>query len=247
MDSLFEIDQLKLYFGEPYIINEHLTILQPKIKDIVDYGERQYYTMVSTLCAIPSDMKSDLYDMGLDYEKIGDFELFTLLTPTLPQSSTGILLGDADLSKLRPYKNPQNDMIVLADRESGLVIDEIIYQKMVNYIRQMNGLKKKVEHAANEYTKKFLIDEDRRKKKENKNKEYKSFLFPMISAIKVRNKYTREYVQNMGIVEFFDDVARAQIINNADAFLSGMYSGMIDVSKIPEKDKIIDWMRELDK
>ena len=36
--------------------------------------------MVYTLCAIPSDMKATLDDMGLDYAKLPDFDLFMLLT-----------------------------------------------------------------------------------------------------------------------------------------------------------------------
>jgi len=143
--------------------------------------------------------------MGLDYEKVEDFELFMLLAPTLTPENTYILLGDVDLSALKPYKNPQNDEIVLADRETGLKIDMLIYERMVNYLRQVHGLKKKVEHAANKYTKRVLIEEDRRNIELNKKKPYKSFLTPLVSAVKVRMGYTKDYVRSMGIYEFTDD------------------------------------------
>ena len=245
MGSLFEIDQLQLYFGDPYVINDNITIFQPTIGEIMKYGEKKYYSMVHTLTAIPSDMKSQLDDMGLDYEQVEDFQLFMMLVPTLSQESTSILFGDIDFSKLRPFRNPQNDLIVLADRETGLVIDTLLYEQIVNYLRKVHGLKKKVEHAANKRTKMILIEEDRRNIELNKNKPYKSFLTPMVSAVKVRMGYTKDYVRNMGIVEFMDDVQRLQIINNADALLHGMYSGMIDTKKINKNE--INWMRELDK
>lgn len=245
MGSLFEIDQLQLYFGDPYVINDNITIFQPTIGEIMKYGEKKYYSMVHTLTAIPSDMKSQLDDMGLDYEQVEDFQLFMMLVPTLPQESTSILFGDIDFSKLRPFRNPQNDLVVLADRETGLVIDMLLYEQIVNYLRKVHGLKKKVEHAANKRTKMILIEEDRRNIELNKNKPYKSFLTPMVSAVKVRMGYTKDYVRNMGIVEFMDDVQRLQIINNADALLHGMYSGMIDTKKINKNE--INWMRELDK
>lgn len=245
MGSLFEIDQLQLYFGDPYVINDNITIFQPTIGEIMKYGEKKYYSMVHTLTAIPSDMKSQLDDMGLDYEQVEDFQLFMMLVPTLSQESTSILFGDIDFSKLRPFRNPQNDLIVLADRETGLVIDMLLYEQIVNYLRKVHGLKKKVEHAANKRTKMILIEEDRRNIELNKNKPYKSFLTPMVSAVKVRMGYTKDYVRNMGIVEFMDDVQRLQIINNADALLHGMYSGMIDTKKINKNE--INWMRELDK
>ena len=132
MDSLFEIDKLQLYFGDPYVVNENITILQPNIGQIMEYGEKKYYSMVHTITAIPSDMKSQLADMGLDYEQLEDFELFTMLAPTLQKESTSIIFGDIDFTKLKPYRNPQNDLIVLADKESGLVIDQLIYEHFLN-------------------------------------------------------------------------------------------------------------------
>ena len=244
MDSLFEIDQLQLYFGDPYVINEHITILQPNIGQIMEYGERKYYSMIHTITAIPSDMKSQLFDMGLDYEKIEDFELFTMLAPTLQKESTSIIFGDIDFTKLKLYRNPQNDLVVLADKETGLVIDKLIYERIANYLRSVHGLKKKVEKAKNAMTKKILIEEDRRNIAMNKNKPYKSFLTPLVSAVKVRMGYTKDYVRNMGIYEFTDDIARLQIINNADALLRGMYSGMIDTKKIDKKE--LNWMKEIE-
>lgn len=205
MDSLFETDQLQLYFGDPYIINEHITILQPTVGQIADYGERKYYTMVHTLCCIPSDMKSQLFDMGLDYEQMEDFQLFQMLAPTLPQEATAILFGDLDFSRLKIYPNPENGLPIMVDKTTGLKIDMLIYERIVNYLRKVHGLKKKVEHAANKYTKRVLIEEDRRQIELNKNKPYKSFLTPLVSAVKVRMGYTKDYVRNMGIYELTDD------------------------------------------
>ena len=245
MDSLFEIDQLQLYFGDPYVINNNITIFQPTVGEIMKYGEKKYYSMVHTLTAISSDMKSQLDDIGLDYEQVEDFQLFMMLAPTLSQESTSILFGNIDFTKLNIYENPENGLPMLANKETGLKIDALIYERIVNYLRKVHGLKKKVEHAANRRTKMVLIEEDRRNIELNKNKPYKSFLTPLVSSVKVRMGYTKDYVRDMGIVEFMDDVQRLQIINNADALLHGMYSGMIDTKKINKNE--INWMRELDK
>lgn len=245
MSSLFEIDSLSLYMGDPYAVNKYITIKQPTIGEIAEYGERKYYTMVHTITAIPSDMKSQLLDdFGLDYEQIEDFELFMMLAPTLPKESTSILFGDADFTTLVPIRNPENGVKVLTNKDRSLVIDVVAYEKIVNYLRQVHGLKKKVEHAANKYTKRILLEEDRRNIELNKNKPYKSFLTPLVSAVKVRMGYTKDYVKNMGIYEFTDDVARLQIIHNADALLHGMYGGMIDTKKIDKKE--LNWMKEIE-
>lgn len=53
--DLFEIDELQLYFGDDYVINDYISLKQPTIDQIVKYGERKYFSMIHTLTAIPSD------------------------------------------------------------------------------------------------------------------------------------------------------------------------------------------------
>ena len=243
--DLFEIDELQLYFGDDYVINDYISLKQPTIDQIVKYGERKYFSMIHTITSIPSDMKSQLDDIGIDYEQISDFELFMLLAPTLNVEATSIILGDIDLSQLKRYQNNQNGQIVLANKDTGLVIDSLIYERIVNYLRKVHGLKKKVEYAANKYTKKILIEEDRQQIELNKNKPYQSFLTPLISSVKVRMGYTKDYVRNMGLYEFMDDVSRLQIIHNADALLQGCYAGTIDMKKIGKGE--LNWMCPIEK
>lgn len=50
-----EADALFLYFGDDYVINDKITISQPTIGMVADYGEAQYFSMVHSLTAIPSD------------------------------------------------------------------------------------------------------------------------------------------------------------------------------------------------
>ena len=238
-----DVDELQLYFGDAYVINDYIRITQPLVNDIVNYGEAQYFSMVHTLCATPSDMKSQLWDMGLDWTEVEDFELFIMLVQTLSPDKTGILFGDLDFSKLRPFKNNQNGDIVLADKETGLVVDKMIYLRIMSYLRKLHNLKPKIEKAANKMTKKILIEEDRQKSLHAKDKPFKSYLLPLISAIKVKQGYTKDYVRNMGLYEFFDDIARAQVIDNADHLLNGAYSGMMDLKKVNKSE--FNWMREL--
>lgn len=238
-----DVDELQLYFGDDYVINDYIKITQPLVGGVVDYGEAQYFSMVHTLTAIPSDMKSQLWDMGLDWCEVDDFELFMMLAQTLTPDRTAILFGDLDFSKLRPFKSNQNGDIVLANKDTGLVIDKMIYLRIMSYLRKLHNIKPKVEKAANKMTKKVLIEEDRQKILNAKDKPFKSYLLPLISSIKVKQGYTKDYVRNMGLYEFFDDIARAQIIDNADHLLNGAYSGMMDMKKVDKKQ--FNWMREL--
>lgn len=243
-DDLINVDPLKLYFGDPYVVNQYVTIFQPTIGNIIDYGEKEYYSMINLITAIPSDMKSQLWDSGIDWMQISDFQLFLLLYSSLSQEQTRIILGDIDLQRMKPVENLQNGEPVLKDPITGAIIDELAYRTMSAYLCKLHNLTKKVERAGNKFTKQVLIDEDRQKKEHAATQPYKSFLMPLISSVKVRQGYTKDYIRNMGLNEFFDDVNRLQIIVNTDALLSGAYSGMMDTSKI--KKSQFNWMREID-
>lgn len=242
-DDLINVDYLKLYFGDPYVVNKYVTIYQPTIGEIIDYGERKYFSMINTLAAIPSEMKSSLWDSGIDWTQITDFQLFMMLAPSLSQKQTKIVLGDIDLQRMKPVENLQNGEIVLRDPVTGAVIDELAYGTMHAYLCKLHNLTKKVEKAGNKFTKQVLIDEDRQKREYSAKQPYKSFLLNLISSVKVRQAYTKDYIRNMGLYEFFDDLSRLQIIVSTDALLGGVYSGFCDTSKIPKSS--FDWCREI--
>lgn len=238
-----EADSLFLYFGDDYVVNEQISCHQPMIGEIVDYGEGQYFSMVHSLTAIPSDMKSQLWDIGIDWCQIEDFDLFCMLSQTLTPEQTGIIFGDLDFSKMRPYRNPQNDEVVLADKESGVIIDKLVYMRIMSFLRKLHNITPKPEKAKGKRAKEAMIEEDRRNREFNKDKPFRSYLLPLISSVKVKQGYTKNYVRDMGLYEFFDDVSRIQVIDSANHLLNGAYCGMADLSKVDKKE--FNWMREL--
>ena len=241
--NLFSVDPLQLYMGYNYSINDKIVIKQPTMRDITDMGEQEYFSMVHTLTANPTSMKAQLDSVGIDWNEIEDFDLFMMLAPNLEKEQTSILLGDLDLSALKPYRNHENGDIVLADPENDIIIDKLIYQRIVDYIRKMHNIKAEVKHAKNKFTKKAMIEYDRQQMQANAAKEYKSYFVPVISTLQCKMGWTKGYILDMGIVEYFEIVARMQIINNADHLLSGVYAGTVDIKKIDKKE--LNYMREL--
>lgn len=239
-------DELKMYFGDDYVINEHIKIHQPTIGEIVDMGERDYFTMITCLTAIPSDMIAQLYQMGVDWMDISDFELFCMMVRGVPQEHSKLLFGDdIDFSKFDLYLNQQNNMLVLQD-PNGVRIDVNIYNKMVEYIRAMHGIVPKPRKAANKMTKKIMIQEAIDNLNISKSKPYKSMLRTLISSMvnSAGYKYNIQETRNLNIVAFMDAVQRVQIINSAQSLTLGAYMGHLDIKKIDKKQ--FDWMRELE-
>lgn len=244
----YQVDELKLYLGSDIKIASGIILHQPTIGEIANYNEAEYFSMAQTLCATPSSMKVALDDMHLDYMKIDDFQLFHLLCQSLTPDKTRPLLGDLDLTKFKPYAGEVDGEVVLKNGEydengKPIQINLIIYQILTTYIRKMHNFKKQVDKAANEITRKVLIDDERKMALRNKDKPYKSFLMPLISSLQGRQGYTKEYICNMGLYEFMNQIARTQIIVQADAALGGMYSGFVDTKKMDKT--VLDWTRDI--
>ena len=206
----FQVDELKLYMSEDIKIANGIILKCPKIIDVVQYGEMDYFSMAQTLCSTPSSMMVALDDMKLDYMKVKDFELFMMLTQSLGKESTSLLLGDLDLTKFKPYETKDGQEVVLVHEdtkndEQPIIINSIIYEVLVTYIRKMHGFQKYEKKAGNEIARRQLIRLARQDAAMAKNKQHDSFLRPIISAVKCRQGYSMDYIKKMGIFELMDD------------------------------------------
>ena len=241
--DLMHIEPLELYVGKPYKINDKIICLQPTIGDIIDYGETAYFSILHTVCATPADMKVRLFDGGINWMEIDNFELFSMIAPSLPVEQTSIILGDLNLSALKTYRSKENGEIILANPEQRVKIDRLIYERMINCLRKMHGLKANNEKAHNKATMRAMIENDRQTMELNSKKEPSSYLLPLISSVRCKMGWTKDYILQEGIYSFFDTVNRLNVIDNADHLISGIYQGTVDSKKI-SKDQL-NWMREL--
>lgn len=241
--DIIQTDELRLYFGDDIKIADGVVLKSPTIGQVVDYGEAAYFSVLQTLCATPSSMKVQLDDMKLDWMKVTDWQLFVMLCSSFKPEQTSLVLGDLDLSQLTPYSMGETEEVVLSNKDHTIIINEVIYNVLVTYLRKMHGFKKQVDKAGNKMTHKVLLNLARQDAKMAQNKPYKSFLLPLVSSLQGRQGYEKSYIRNMGIYEFFNQINRVQIVVQADAALGGMYSGMIDTKKMDKT--VLDWMRDI--
>ena len=239
------VDSLKLMLGMDIKVNDFITIKQPSIIDIAEYGEQKYYGMISTLIATPADLKSLLWDKyKIDWCKISEFEVFMMFCPNFTPNETGILLGDLDLSLFKSIKNEETSEIFLYDELHNYEIHEQDYQMLMDYISGMHGLKRVNKKAKNKYTWKILLEVDRNDKILAASKPYVSQLKNLLSGMLAYPgfKYKRSELNECAIYEFMDTIQRAQIFVSSNALLHGIYGGMIDGSKL-KKD--CNWLRDI--
>ncbi len=237
-------DKLATYFGRPFQINSKISIRQPTIGEIIDFGEKNFFSLISRATAISSEYKSVLWDAGIDYEKVDDFCMFSWMMHGMPVEQTSILFGDVDFTKFNPVVREQGDT-VLFNKEQDIIIDFNLHRRIVEYFKDAYGIQKKPEKAANELTKMKLIELDRIDREDANNKPQESMLQPLISSLVNHQgfKYDLSGIQTLTFGQIMDAVQRLQIIQSAQALLQGSMSGFCDTSKVPKKQW--DWTRTI--
>ena len=244
-------NELRIYFGDDLRINDYITLHHPKLDDVISMGENEYFSTVYTLSAIPSDMKCQLWDMGICWEDISDFEFFSMISRSLPIEKTKVFFGNLDFQKFQLGMNKNTEELVMYqiddEKEEVIILDNFAYLNIVEAIRKIHGIKPKVEHAASKIVRDILLAEDRKKLQKLKDTPHESQLLPLVSSLINCSefKYGLNEVRSMPMYAFMDSVMRVQVIKSTTALLNGCYSGMIDTSKINKKE--LNWMRDLRK
>ena len=232
--------------GDDFVVGDKIVVHHAKLSEIVDIGEKEYYSIVATLCATPSDYKAILYDnFGIDWEEVDEFEFFMTMWGSLDTGKTQLLLPMCVCENYEIVQKRDTGEIGLYDAQADIFITKPIYEELVGYIRKIHGLEKRVDKAGNETTKKYLLKKARRESK-TLDKEYKSTLAPLVSALvnSQEFKYDHKTVWDLNIYQFMDSVKRIQKIKDVANVMHGIYTGNVDSKKI-SKDSM-NWLGSVD-
>lgn len=239
------IDQLKVFRGEGYQINQKIKIRQPTLEEIVDFGEQRYFGLVRTICSTPADRKVEIWDkLHLFWENMDEYDLFISLFQTLQTSDVSILFGDMDITTFRLGTQAGLPDLVLKNKDQ-VVIDRAIHKLMTDYLRQIHKLKKNVDVGFNDATRKIMIEDDRDEMAMQMQKPFQSLLLPLISSLTncPEFKYRWDDVWTLPIGVFMDSVERVQKHKNYNFVMHGIYNGCVDMKKLDKKE--LRWMGDL--
>lgn len=220
---------INLLFQKQYAINDKIKIMIPTVGDILE-DEDGYYSMVTSLTAMPIDLMCELDDAGIDFTQITEYELFLILFGSLRESDTSLIFGDLDLTNFEIAESEQNGMPLLYDRESDIVIDRAIQGQIAATLRKIHHLEKNRRRPANEEVKKYMLERAREKAKRRKNRKSFSQLEELIIAMVNTEQYKYDYegTKNLTIYQFNESVR--QVIKKVDYEhrMAGIYAGTID-------------------
>ena len=91
MKNYYKYDELKIYRGSDIYITDKIKIKQPTIGQIEEFGEQRYFSAVLNLTSVGVDLIWHLTEMGIDFTKISDYDLFCKVIVPLVSSKKNIL------------------------------------------------------------------------------------------------------------------------------------------------------------
>lgn len=223
-------------------IEQDIKVVNPLLGEVIDFGEDEYYSIVTMITSMPIDVMVLLDDIGIDFTQIDEWDLFLVFFGVLQMKDTSLIFGDLDLSKFKTAVNKQNNLLVLVNPETGTVIDKAIHGKIADALRRIHHFEKNIKKPGNEEAKKYLLKKERKRLRRLANKETTSQLEELIVAmVNVEQfKYNYSTVRELNIYQFNESVE--QIINktNYEHRMHGVYSGTVDAKELSQSD--FNWL-----
>lgn len=215
-----------------------LSIRIPTVGEILE-DESTYYNIVSSLTASPFQYMVQLDDMGIDFTKITDYELFKMLFLAYTKSDLSILLGDLDISDFSIYRGKNQEEYIYSSG-NNIEINEKVYHDLVNIIRKINAFEKVNYKPGNESARKYLLEKERKKQKRNAKKPYEPYLEKLVIALVNTSEFPYDYdsCMDLSIYRFNQSFKQIQHKITFDKTMIGVYAGTVDTSKLSNRDNL---------
>lgn len=134
---MYECDELRVYRGKPVRINQNFSVFIPTLDQIEEFGEKRYFNAVHNFTSVGADLKWQLWDLGVDYTQIEDYDLFTKLIFQLVSSKKRLhdeVLANPDKFD-RQFDSEELDELLINPLQ--LVMKETVtYEKLFKEIGQ---------------------------------------------------------------------------------------------------------------
>ena len=134
---MFDVDDLKIYRGSDIRITDKIVVTQPTIDQIIEFGEKRYFSAVHTLTGVGADFKWQLWDyFSIDYTQIDDFELFKKMICGILSSKKKIyeeLMNNRDKYEEELKKISEEDLAEMLVNPLSLVLKDIDFADFEEY------------------------------------------------------------------------------------------------------------------
>ena len=236
--------ELKLLGGYP-IETEVGSMMQPKIKDIIEINEDQYNQYLGLLLYDTDLLELNeeiLKSMGVN--KISTYE-FLLLQSIASEDFKNIVISALEFF----FKQPINllreyGVFYIGELSNQNFITSTNYEYIKKVLVKMNYLKDMEDEEelefANEMAREWYLNIKKAEKNQPKPKPQVN-LHSIISAMMWRTNKSIDEILNMTVYQLYDGYHRLFLIDDCLSTKQGIYQGTIDKDKIKSTD--LNWAK----
>lgn len=257
--AMIKFSKYFLNNGKPYKL-KNMIVKHPTLEDISKLDnngnidpEGEYWGIVMSLICDPYDYMVQLYDEGIDYETLTNFDMFIINW----NKTKDLYLANKeqfDMAKIDPFKKIKFNLsfflgehnfdleqrlsgeYVLYDRDdSSYIIDKEMYDNFVEFLKAINRLDFKDRiNPANESVKKMLIEDMRDeaemkkiKKQQGQEDEVVEILNNMKIAVCTTIGSIGFYnVDQMQVYQLYSHFMMLNSFTKFNNMLGGVYGGL---------------------
>lgn len=173
---------------------------------------------------------------------INEYELFLMLFGALKERDTSLIFGDLDLKPFKAVVNPQNETVVLFNKETGAVIDRSIQGQIASVLRKIHNLKRNNRKPANQEAREYMLQRAREKMRRRNRRMADSQLEGLIVAMVNTEQfhYGFEGTRELSIYQFNESVRQVIKKIDYDNRMHGVYAGTVNAKELSQDD--LNWL-----
>ena len=231
-----------------YKLTDFITIHIPKISEIrrTETSELEYCQAVYFFTRTQCDLIVELYENGVDYRKINNYELFVSFFNTeiqnlnISNETWSLMFENLDRSEIVMNIKTADNQIVFCNKNGDLIIDEVIFEKIATIFRQINSKEKNTEYlkVPTEAGYKYIIDrmkikrERMKRDKRNISSELDGYILLMVNNCNF--KYNFQTINDISIYDFYCSFKQIYKDKEVDGLLSAYLYGNVKSEDLTE-------------
>lgn len=246
----FSISPAKILLDKEIKINQNLSIPLLSIREVLDYGEKEYWHTIAMLTANSYDFRVELFDSGKNYDEVSSYDIFIfVMTKVLKPEDYSFVIKGISPDGLEICRNKINGDIVLSDGK--VIIDKAIYSLIFKILTTIHFIKKKYRHVGNAHFLEYSINNEKKRRErelQNKSNEflYNSEIFNWETIALAKGIWNEESIQDVSLFLLLSIIRRLMKEKDFDSTMTGLYSGCLNSKDFTsEKMSSIHWTADL--
>ena len=230
--------------AKEYWIDDRICMRVPTVEEILDFGATRYFNLVYTLYATPYELMGQLDAMGIDYEKVPEYDLFCFAFLGMKAEDASMVFTNVEPGKYKLCPDKENNRNVLVHAETGDRIAPEDADMIASFLRRIHCVEKCRKKAGNSAMKKYLLEKARKKLNSAKaRKQDEDFMENMLVCLLNTSEFAAKSIEDAYAMNLYFFNRSMRQINKKidyDHICAGIYAGTIDSKKINMQK--IHWM-----